>query len=149
VVTRNGAGSNEEGSKSFRLVGSGQLREREAPVFAKAREAARGAWEDFVREAKPTAEQQQTLLSAVYDGQLYRAEVEKVEGEWGTDWAYDGRDKAGPFPDADWMDDVQNAVCARASEVLDEKQNKIFLNYFGGLAIVLAVQGDLVQPAPG
>ena len=132
-------------TKAFGLGKIGIRREDEVPAYAKAREMAETSWGEFIRDANPTKEQQQAILSAIYDGQLYFKEVLAVSREWSSDWA-ESPVQAGPPPEIEWTEDIANAVRARAHEVLDEQQVKIFDRDLASI-VTLAAQVEFVQPS--
>jgi hypothetical protein len=106
-------------------IGSNVPSKGDGRLDAKSRDMASKRWEAFLHAAHPTEEQQQAILSAIYDAQLYYVEVRRVEGEWASEWAQRGDEsESGPMPESSWtwMDEVTESVSSRAKEVLSPEQ---------------------------
>jgi len=130
--------------KTFRLNREHEDKNR---TNAKVRKFANQQWDKFVLRANPTEEQQQAILAAVYDAQLYYEEIRAMEAAWVEDWAPSGNEaNSGPFPDTNWMEEVNTSISDRAKEVLDEKQFKTFWILLDQ-GLVLAVPGKFVESA--
>ena len=108
---------------SFSLAPAAKKR----PTQLKAFEKASVAWSEVVKETSMNQQQQQVILGAIYDAQLYFAEVERIEAEWASEVARDpsARDTM-PFPEVDWTTDVNDAVLKAARDVLTPEQYETF-----------------------
>ena len=116
----------------------------EAEGYSQARQISKVQWDKFLAEAHPSADQQQAILSAIYDAELYAAEVHKMEDDWARDTVM--RPEAeNPSPDVHLYREIADQIGARAQEVLTPEQYRSYRHHFDA-ATGAAVEGGFVAP---
>jgi hypothetical protein len=108
------------------------------------------AFEEFVARAGASVEQQQQILSAVFDGQLHYQAIqrehdaaleERIE-------SYSARHAPAQLGYSAWWRAVKGDVDARAREVLGDAQYRVYVHTFSAY-VPAAVMSEAVQVARG